>query len=170
MRSCIWPTRSLAFVVMMQKVRIHSSVCGIFQFNRRQGKGLACFHGDGIGLFRLLSLDRLPLEEVVHGHQTATPFVAVAERRQRGDGFGFGVDGLPTATCILAPIGDQTPPEQIACGLAGLGVLPDDPMFLARRAVVARRRLDPAVAAVAHDRNEAGQFAGLLSDASTHRS
>src|SRR4029077_6307958 len=51
-------------------------------------------HGDGIGLFGLLSLDRLPFEEAIDRHDAPPPAIGVAEGGQTVDGLAFGVDRL----------------------------------------------------------------------------
>ena len=82
MRSWILPTSSFAAVVMMQNVRIHSSVFGIFQFSQMaaSANGSPDFMAMAYGCFGLLPLDGFPFEEFVDGEQATTaPGVGITE-------------------------------------------------------------------------------------------
>jgi hypothetical protein len=83
MRSWISATSSLASVVMIVKIRIHSPEVGSCQFSHSppMPKRAAVPHGDGIGLFGP-PFDRLPLEEAVDRHNTAASAIGVAEGQQ----------------------------------------------------------------------------------------
>src|SRR5262245_32916955 len=108
----------------------------------------AVLHGDRVRLPRLLALDRLPFEEPVHRHDAAAYSVGIAKRGQIPHALALGVDRLPAALRITAPIRDQAPPQRIERYFAGLVIAADDQQVLARRAVPPRRMV--VHAAVAH--------------------
>src|SRR5262245_28006674 len=103
-------TSSLASVVMIAKVRIHSPDAGSFQFSYTGNtEWCTIFHGDCIRLFYFLALDGLPFEKAVDRHDAAAPAVSLSKRRQVLHGLAFGVDGFPAARRLIAPIRDQAP-------------------------------------------------------------
>ena len=51
-------------------------------------------HGDGIGLFGLLSLDRLPFEEAIDRQDAPPLAISLPKRRECPDGLAFGVGRL----------------------------------------------------------------------------
>jgi hypothetical protein len=77
-------TNELASVVMIAIVLTHSPLLGSFQFSQMppMPKWLAVPHRDGIGLLRLLSPDRLPLEETFYRHNAPAQPIRISERRQ----------------------------------------------------------------------------------------
>jgi hypothetical protein len=80
----------------------------------------------------------LALVEAVHGQDGPPAAVGIAQSRQRSDGFGFRVDGLPAALWIFAAIGDQAPLQKVERALIGFEVLPDDEHLLRRAPVKAQ--------------------------------
>src|SRR6185295_12307001 len=143
MRSWISATRSLAGHVTMAKLCIQSEVPGRFQLSQMAAKGewLAASHANGKGLLDRGAPNRFPFEEAVDRQQTPPASVGVAKRRQRGDGLRLGVDRFACAAVVLAPVGYETPPQSVQAARASFGVLADHPVLLARRSVVARRRV-----------------------------
>src|SRR4051794_1698726 len=97
------------------------------------------------------------------------------------DGTGFddrlrlGVDWR-RLRLVLAPVRDEPPSQQVERALAGLGVLPDYPELLARRAIVAGRHVaeriasDPVIPRVESIDDFEPELIGRarLDDASTH--
>ena len=134
-----------------------------------QRERLSALHGDGVGLLRPLARDLGPLEEIVDRQQAAPLGVGRAEHRRRGHALGGGVDGLELRRRLLDPVRDEPPPQPVEMALARLGVLADDPVLLARRAVVARRRV-VRVQRLDQRRDPEAQDLGiaLLRDASAH--
>jgi hypothetical protein len=131
----------------------------------RQSKWLSIFHANGIGLLWHVTLDRFPLKEVVDGDKASAVVVCVAETREARHCFCLCVDRSPS-TVLLAPVRDETPPKSIKYSLAGLRMLTDDPMLLARSAVVARQhmqRLDKI-----RDLEPELVRSGFLSEATAH--
>src|SRR5215475_10678321 len=110
----------------------------------------AVLHSDSVGLFCLLPLDRLPLEEAVHRHNAAAPAVRISKRRQISHGLVFGVDRLSTTCWVLAPIRDQAPAQRVERYLAGLVIAADDQQFLTRRSVPPGRIIVHASVAHVH--------------------
>src|SRR4029077_404735 len=52
-------------------------------------------HGDGVGLFGLLSLDRLPFEEAIDRQDAPPLAISLLKRRECPERLAFGVDRLP---------------------------------------------------------------------------
>jgi hypothetical protein len=98
--------------------------------NARNPKRRAVFHGDGVGLLRLLPFDRFPLEESVHRHDASTSAVGLAERRQIAHRLALGVDRLAAAFGIAAPVRDQSPAQRIKRHHTRLVVAAYDQEFL----------------------------------------
>jgi len=153
MRSWMSATNSFASVVMIVKVRIHSSVPGCFQFSQRPAipNGEPSFIGNGIGLLGLLAFDCLPLEESIHGHDAPAQAVCIPEGRQSGDGLALGVDGLSASGRVLTPVWNEPPTQWVERHLAGLVIAPNDQQFLARRGIPPRRIVVHAGVAHVHD-------------------
>jgi hypothetical protein len=70
-------------------------------------------HGNGIGLFGLLALDCFPLEEAIDGENAPPLTIGVTEGRQTVHGLAFGVDRLPPAFRVLAPVRNEAPAQRI---------------------------------------------------------
>jgi hypothetical protein len=70
-------------------------------------------HGDGVGLFGLLSLDRLPFEEAIDRQDAPPLAISLPKRRECPDGLAFGVDRLAATLRVLAPIRDEAPAQRI---------------------------------------------------------
>ena len=167
-RSWIGLTSSLEFVVMIANVLTHSSLPGRCQFSQMPAKAndSTASHPNGIGLLWLQSLDRPPFKEAVNGNEAATAFISIAEGGKGRDGFGFGVNRLPSTISILAPMRDESPPQTIKGSLACLGILPDHPLLLTGGTVIARgdvQRLDQG-----NDLETELIRQGFLSDTTAH--
>src|SRR5262245_11857251 len=131
----------------------------------------AVLHSDSVGLFCLLPLDRLPLEEAVHRHDTAAPAIGIPKRREVAHSLIFGVDRLSTTCWVLAPIRDQAPAQRVERYLAGLVIAADDQQFLTRRSVPPGRIIVHATVAHVHAINDGiTKRSAALDDPSTHGS
>src|SRR5262249_37489754 len=95
----------------------------------------AILHCNRIRLLRPLTLDCLPLEKAIDGHDAAAHAVRVPKRRQGSHRFALSVDRLAAAHRVFAPIENEPPAERIERDFAGLVIASDDQQVLARRAV-----------------------------------
>ena len=86
----------------------------------------AVLHGDGIRLLRPLAFDRFPLEETVYGEDAPAQAVCIAECRQSVHRLAFGVDRLAAACWVLAPVGNEPPPQRVKRDYSSLVITPDD--------------------------------------------
>jgi SOS response associated peptidase (SRAP) len=75
--------------------------------SRSTTEGSAVFHGNGVGLLRLLPFDRLPLEKPIHRHDAAPPAISIPERRKITDGLTLRVDRLASAQSVFAPMWNE---------------------------------------------------------------
>src|SRR5436190_21337847 len=75
--------------------------------NAAETKRPTILHGDCVGLFGFLPLDRHPLEKSVHRNDAASRPVSVAERRQGVYALAFGVDRLSPTLRVIAPIRNE---------------------------------------------------------------
>jgi len=131
----------------------------------------AVLHGDGIGLLGPLSLDGLPLEEPVHRKDASSLPICLPKCWQPRDCLSLGIDRLASAGRVLAPIGNQPPPQWIERHLVGLMIAPDDEELLARRTVPARRVIaHPAVAHIHAVDKRVSKGPAALNDTSAHGS
>src|SRR5829696_2336677 len=141
------PTRSFAAVVMMQKVRTHSPVAGFFQFSQRPARpnGDRSCMSMAYGCFTFEPLIAIHSKKPSIGTMHRRLRYASRNNGSRSTVSAFGVDRR-RLRLVLAPVRDEPPLQQIERALAGLGVLPDYPQLLARRAVVARRHVAERIA------------------------
>jgi SOS response associated peptidase (SRAP) len=130
---------------------------------------LAVFHRDGVGLLRLLPLDRLPLEEPVYWDNAPAQQVRIPERGQRPNRLALGIDRFPAAARVVAPVRDQAPAQRIKGHLARAMVTPDDQQVLARRGIPPRRIVVNAGVPHVHTIDEGiPKGAAALDDPSAH--
>src|SRR5262249_39516976 len=118
--------------------------------NPRKSERCAVLHGDRVGLFRPLTLDRLPFEKAIDRHDASASAVRIAEGRQVANGLALGVDWLSAASRVLAPIRDQAPAQRVERYLSGLVIAADDEQFLAGRAIPSRRIVVETTVAYVH--------------------
>src|SRR5262249_48014003 len=136
--------------------------------NARKCERRAVLHGDGVGPFRLLPLDRFPFEEAVDRHDAAALAVGVAERWQIAHALPLGVDRL--ALGISAPVRNEPPAQRVERHLSCLAIAANDQQILARRAVPPRRIVVHAAVARVHAIDDGiAQRAAALDDPPTHR-
>ena len=114
---------------------------GIFPVlpNACDTKRRAILHGDGIRLLRCPSLDCFPLEEAIHRHDAASLPISLAEAGQLRKCFGLGIDGFAFPSRVLAPIGNEAPPQRVERYFASVMIAPDDEQLLTGRSVPAGR-------------------------------
>jgi hypothetical protein len=115
MRSWISETGSLASVVIIANVRIHSPEARPFQFSHQpaDGKRSAVLHGNGIRLLSLLAFDRFPFKEVVDRYDAAAPAIGFRKRRQSFYRLALGIDRLSPAVRVLAPVRNKPPAQWV---------------------------------------------------------
>src|SRR5271166_1784245 len=140
-RSWMSATNSFASVVITRKSPNPLAGSRLFPVlpNAGDPERRAILHGDGVGLLRPLSLDRLPLEKAIHRHNAAPVTVGVPECRQLVHGLAFRVDRLAASGRVLAPTRDQAPMQRVQGHIAGLVITPDGEQLLARRSIPSRR-------------------------------
>src|SRR4029077_1708115 len=88
-------------------------------------------HGDGVGLFGLLALDRLPFEEAIDRQDAPPLAISLPKRRECPDGLAFSVHRLPSALGILAPVWNEAPAQWIERYFGSLMIEPDHQQVLA---------------------------------------
>src|SRR6476646_238454 len=108
-------TSSLASVVMIANVRIHSPAIGSFQFSQRPPRpnGRPSFMAIAYGCLAFCPLIAIHSKNPSTGMMQASRTVSIAEGRQRLYGFAFGVDRLSPTLRVIAPIGNEAPAQRV---------------------------------------------------------
>src|SRR6266404_9906965 len=143
-------TSSLASVVIIAKVRIHSPEAGSFQFSQMPARRAR--HPSSLsrrGCFALWPLIAFHSKKPSTGTMQRR-LIGIAERRQVPHSLALGIDRL-TATCrVFAPIRNEAPAQRVERHLAGLMIAADDEQFLAGRGVPPGRIIVHATVAHVH--------------------
>src|SRR4051812_10806554 len=111
----MFATSSLASVVIIANVRIHSPEAGSFQFSQMPPtpKGRPSFMAIAYGCLAFCPLIAIHSKEPVHRNDAASGPVSVAERRQDVYGPAFGVDRLSPTLRVITPTRNETPAQRV---------------------------------------------------------